>query len=194
MLYGPANKPSSIQAAREGDGVSNHPPSGAMATGGRRPKAMTRRSGRDERDGPTRPSDRPSEGEPMATTARCAPLPESPAGFEADTALLRMTPMTAATSALVLVDAAPESQTLARARAPEYARSSKEPPATMNTEPRNHAEEKVIRSLRFFVRITAAFQPRWLMMAPAAAGCKRLLDSLMDAIELGPTANHCPRL
>ena len=40
MLYGPPNEPGSSQAAREGKGVSNHLPSGAMATIGHS-KAMT---------------------------------------------------------------------------------------------------------------------------------------------------------
>jgi hypothetical protein len=32
---------------------------------------------------------------------------------------------------------------------------------------------------RIRVRLTAAFQPRWLMIAPAAASCKRLFGGLV---------------
>jgi hypothetical protein len=98
MLYGPSNEPTPRRTARESNGDSDNPQSGATSTKPLDPRTLTAAQALDATTGDGLASRGGSTREPtVLKKARTrAPLPEARGGCEQDADMARMTPATAA--------------------------------------------------------------------------------------------------
>jgi hypothetical protein len=118
----------------------------------------------------------------MPRCAPRAPLPERARSRELDADMTRMTPMAAAARCSFVFARCRDQDRKGGLRSGAATRPtpSKQPDAATPDEKSQPARMRNDPKFSFSVRITPAFQPRRLMIASAADGCKRRLDLITD--------------